>query len=81
MQHKQNNADDKGLCTLPLLASLFWLLYKSELTKVFNGYRRAEICNECQYVAHMHFLGQAFPTENNQILSVFFFSIKKKSVL
>jgi len=79
MQHKQNNADDKGLCTLPILASLFWLLYKIELsfrqefgTIVFNGYRRAEICNEWQYAAHMHFLGQAFLTESSQILSVFF---------
>jgi len=85
-------------CTLPSLASLFWLLYEIELSfrqefgsKVFTGgskfvtsmvtdlVRRAKICNECQYAVHMHFLGQAFPTEKSQILSVF--DLKKLSAL
>jgi len=56
-------------------------------TKVFTGgwtfvtlwwqtlVRRLKICNECQYAAHMHFLGQAFPTKKSNL--VCFFHLKK----
>ena len=35
--------------------------------------RKAKICNECQYAAHMHFLDQAFPTEKNKFCLLFRF--------
>jgi len=53
-------------------------------TKVFTGWvevrnlngadprqNRAKICNECQYAAHMHVLGEAYPTKKAKFCLLF----------
>jgi len=69
-----------------------WVKFQTGIgTKVFTGgwksvtwwlqtfVRGAKICNECQYAAHTHFQGQAFPTEKTNL--VCFFRFKKSSAL